>query len=199
MRLAPRGGDAVGRHGDAPRLQPFLQFGLGVLGPAVGFGGLDDLAEQTLHHGLGRRVATVQEDGADDRLQRVGQDRRPLRAAATPFTFGQAQQFGQAERQRRAVQAVFAHQVGAHAREVTLVAAREALVQQRRNPQAEHCVTQEFEPLVVFGAEAAMRERLHQQRWPGEVVAQPPLQGLQCRAFRHPGCRATLTWSAPRT
>ena len=58
MRLAPGGGNPVGRYGDAARLQPFLQFSLGVLGPILGFGGLDDLAEQALHQGLrGRKAA----------------------------------------------------------------------------------------------------------------------------------------------
>ena len=75
MRLAARRTDAVGRHRQAARLQPFLQLGLGVLGPARDVGGLDDLAEQALHERARGLQAAVEEGGADQRLERVGQDR----------------------------------------------------------------------------------------------------------------------------
>jgi hypothetical protein len=55
----------------------------------------------------------------------VGQDGRPLRATAAAFAFGQPHHgSGRPSVQRHAVQAVFAHQVGAHARQVTFVAAQ---------------------------------------------------------------------------
>jgi hypothetical protein len=71
---------------------------------------------------------------------------------------------GQAQRERGAVQAVLAHEVGAHARQVAFVAAGEAFVQQRRHCQAQHRVAQEFKPLVVIGTPAAVGQRALQQR-----------------------------------
>ena len=123
--------------------------------------------------------AAVEEGGADQRLERVGQDRRALRAAAAGFALGQAQHLRQAERQRGAVQAVLAHQVGAHARQVAFVRAGEALVQQRRDGQVQHRVAEELEPLVVVGAEAAVRQRARQQRGLRKAMAQALLQGVE--------------------
>src|SRR6516225_1760309 len=80
--LAAGGGDAVGRHRHVPRLQPFLQFRLGVLAPAVDAGRHDGLAEQPLHQRLGGLEAAVDADRADQRLDRIGQDGRPRGAAA---------------------------------------------------------------------------------------------------------------------
>jgi hypothetical protein len=79
------------------------------------------------------------------------------------------------------VQAVLAHEVGAHAREVAFVAVGQAFVEQARDRQAQHGIAQEFQPLVVLGAPAAVRERTPQQLGPREGVAQALLQGLQRR------------------
>ena len=62
------------------------------------------------------------------------------------------------------MQAVLAHEVGAHAREVAFVGVAEAVEQQARDDQAQHGVAEELEPLVVVGAEAAVRERALEQR-----------------------------------
>ncbi len=118
-----------------------------------------------------------------------------MRTAAAQFAFGHAQHLGQAEHQRRTVQAVLAHEVGAHAGEVAFVAAGEALVEQGRHGQAEHGVPQELEPLVVLGAEAAVRERVQQQRLSRKCVTDASLQCLQGRRIH--GGRPTS--SAPRT
>ena len=175
MRLAVRGRDAVGRHRHVPRLQPFLQLGLGVLAPVVGGGRHDGLAEQARDQRLRRLEAAVDADRADQRLDRVGQDRRPRRAAAARLALGQLQRLGQAQHQRDLVQAVLAHEVGAHAREVAFVGAGEAVEQQPRDGQVQHRVAQELEALVVVGAEAAVRERALEQRALGELVAEPLL------------------------
>jgi hypothetical protein len=77
------------------------------------------------------------------------------------------------------VQAVLAHQVGADARQVTLVGAREALVQQAGHRQVEHGVAEEFEALVVLGAAAAVGERTQQQARLLEPMTEPLLQGVE--------------------
>ena len=71
-----------------------------------------------------RKVAPISASSASARIDGA------LRAAAARLALGQAQHLGQAERQRDAVQAVLAHQVGAHARQVAFVGAGEALEQQ---------------------------------------------------------------------
>ena len=80
---------------------------------------------------------------------------------------------------RDALQAVLAHEVRAHAREVAFVAAREALEQQAGDRQVQHRVAQELEALVVVGAMAAVRQRALHQRRAGKAVAQALLQGFQ--------------------
>ena len=142
-----------------------------------------------MHDTQRRFVAALEVDGPEHGFQRIGEDGRALGAAAARFTFGQAQHLGQAERERGTVQAVFAHEVGAHAREVTFVAVAEAVIEQARDGEVQHRIAEKLEPLVVRGAEAAVRERALQQRLAVEDVAKPPLQGLQrggCRS-RHGG------------
>ena len=163
VRLAAGGDDPVARHRDAPRLQPFLELGLGVLGPARDLGRLDHLAEQAVHERSRGRQAAVEEGRADQRLERVGQDRRAQRAAAAGLALAEAQQLGQAELERGAIQAVLAHQVGADAGQVALVGIAEAVEQQARDDQAQDRVAEELEALVVVGAEAAVGERPFQQ------------------------------------
>jgi hypothetical protein len=78
------------------------------------------------------------------------------------------------------VQAVLAHQVRAHARQVALVGAGESARTAGRDRQAQHRVAEELEPLVVVGAEAAVRQRALQQALGSrEAVAQPLLQGVR--------------------
>ena len=83
--------------------------------------------------------------------------------------------------------AVLAHEVGAHARQITFIAAGEALEQQRRNRQAQHGIAQEFKPFVVFGAPAAVGQRPLQQDRLSESITQAMLEGGQ-RAFHGRRC-----------
>ena len=89
------------------------------------------------------------------------------------------QHLGQRELQGDPVQALFAHQVRAHAGEIAFVGALEALVQQVGNGQAQHRVAEKLEPLVVVRAEAAVRQGAAQQARIGEAVADAPLQCVQ--------------------
>ena len=120
--------------------------------------------------------AAVEEGRADQRLERVGEDRRAQRAAAARLAFAEAQRLGQAELERDAVQAVLAHEVGAHAGQVALVGVAEALEQQARDDQAQDRVAEELEALVVVGAEAAVGQRAFQQGRVAEPVADALLQ-----------------------
>ena len=120
--------------------------------------------------------AAVEERRADQRLERVGEDRGAQRAAAARLAFAEAKQLRQAELERGAVQAVLADEVGAHARQVAFVGVAEAIEQQARDDEAEHGVAEKFEPLVVVGAEAAMGQRALQEAGIGEAVADALLQ-----------------------
>jgi hypothetical protein len=186
MGLAARGGDPVGRHRQLAALQPLLQLGLGVLAPAADLGAGDHLAEKPPHHALRGLEAAVDEGGADQCLHGVGEDRGTLRAARPRLALGQAHHIGQAQRQRSTVQAVLAHEVRAHAGEVALVGAGEALVEQSRHRQAQHGIAEELEAFVVLGTEAAMRQGVEHQGGLPEAVAQALLQAVESRIHQNP-------------
>jgi hypothetical protein len=62
-----------------------------------------------------RQVAGVKVDRADHRLERVGQDRRPLAAAGAGLALAQPQHGRQAQPDRQLEQGVLLDEVGAHA------------------------------------------------------------------------------------
>ena len=157
MGLAARGDDPIARNRNAPRLQPFLQLGLGVLRPARDLGRLDHLAEQAVHEVARRRQPAVEEGRADQRLERVGEDRRAQRATATRLTFAETERLGQAELKRRPVQAVLANEVGANAGQIAFVGIAETVEQQAGDDQAQDGITEELEALVVVGTMAGAR------------------------------------------
>ena len=75
------------------------------------------------------------------------------------------------------MQAVFANKVGTYAGQVAFVGAGKALEQQARDRQTQHCVAEEFEPLVVVRTETAVRQRALERAVLGEAV---PDARLQC-------------------
>jgi len=178
MGLAAGGADSVARDLEPARLEPLLQFGLGVLAPAREIRGLDDLSEQPLHQAACRVEAAVLERRADQRLERVGEDRCALRAAAARLAFAEPQQLGQSELKRHPVQAVFADEVGADAGQIAFVGAAEALEQQARDDEAQDGIAEEFEALVVVGAVASVGQGPVQQTGVRETVADALLQGV---------------------
>ena len=67
---------------------------------------------------------------------------------------------------------ILADEVRAHTREVALVGAGKAVIEQARDGEVQHCVAEELEPLVVVRAEAAVGERTLEERTLREDVAQ---------------------------
>ena len=181
MGLAARGADAITRHRQSTRLQQFLQLGLGVLGPAADVGGVDHIAEQPLHQRTRGGKSTIDERRSDERLERIGQDRCTLGPAATRLALAEPQCLWETVTQRHLVQAVLAHEVGANAGQIALVAAGKPLEQETGHRQAQHRVAQEFKPLVVIGAEAAVCDGQRQQRRICKRVPQVSLQRLNAR------------------
>ena len=76
------------------------------------------------------------------------------------------------------MQGVLLDQIGTHAREVTLWQFAQFFVEQMGHRQIEHRVAQELQAFVVVCAEAAMRERLLQQRQLAKAITQAFLQRL---------------------
>ena len=93
------------------------------------------------------------------------------------------------------MQAVLAHQMGADAGQIALVGAGEAFVQQAGHGQAQHGIAEELEPLVVVGAEAAVRQRAGQQFGLAEAVTEALLEGSDLGAHGI----TTISWTGPRT
>ena len=125
----------------------------------------------------------------------------PFVAAAAGLALGETQHLGQAQLQGQLVQAVLAHQMGADAGQVALVGPPETLVQQGRHRQTQHRVTEELEPLVVIGPEAAMGQGAREQPRLREAVAEALLQCVEARVHVVPvaATGAPVTSNGPRT
>jgi hypothetical protein len=79
---------------------------------------------------IARRIeAAVEEDGAQQRFQRIGQDRRTAEAARFQLAFAQAQELRQFQLLGDFKQRLLLDQVGAQARQVALVDLQVAVVQ----------------------------------------------------------------------
>src|SRR5258708_2298530 len=135
---------AIGRGRQPLRLRPFLQHGLGVAqGPLRR---AHALLPQPRDQGFRRRVAAIDEDGADQRLAHVGEDGEA--AAPAGIALGGAEPDGGAEldRARHVGAGLLAHQIGEPPRQFPLVGAGKGPKQHVRDDQAEHVIAQEFEP-----------------------------------------------------
>src|SRR6185369_12337119 len=74
------------------------------------------------------------------------------------------------------VQRLLLDQIGPHSGQLPFGQSLQPVVQERRNGEIEDRIAQEFEPLVVVGREAAMRQRPRQQLAFAELVLQTRLQ-----------------------
>ncbi len=171
-------------------LQPFLQLGFRILGGRLHAGVDLHGLEQPVHQGLRRAIAGVQVNGANHRLQGVGQDRGPLLPTRAGLALTQPDHVGQAQLHRQMVQRVLLDQVGPHTREIALGLVAQAAVQQAGHGQVEHGIAQKLQPLVVIGRKAAVRGGPQQQLRVGKGVLQARLQ------FRQTRLHAYLDWPA---
>ena len=147
---------------------------------------------------LGQTVEDVREDkalrglqpavkihGGDDRLHRVGENGRPLSAAAALLPVAETDIVAQMQRERHTVQRLLADELGAQAAHFPLRHVGIERIEPRRRDHAEHGIAQKLEPLVagiapraVFIGIGAVHERILQQRPVTEHVAQAGLQRL---------------------
>ena len=123
----------------------------------------------------GRRDPAVEVDRAEQRLERVGEDRAATEAAALQLTAAEPQLLAEPQPARDRGQRAAAHQRRPVAAQVALVGVRVLAKQQHRDGEVEHRVAEELEPLVVALAGAAVRERRVEQRRVAESVPEARL------------------------
>ncbi len=165
----------------AAALQVFLQSSLGIARNRPTR--RHEVAEARLHHPARRLEAAVDMDCADDRFADVAEDAlvRPRRRAADAVAEDDVGHAAPGDRHVRA--GLLAHDLGEALRQLALVCVRPSLEQPRGDDDAEHAVSEEFQPLVVrpatFLGRAHVRQRLDEERAPCEDVADTGLQRFQ--------------------
>src|SRR5690606_18740535 len=163
----------------APRLQEFLQAGLGVL-VGVHQGQAVQLVGQPGQHAFaGPLHAAVQVDGADQGFQGVGEDGFTAVAAALQLARPQAQVIAQAEAAGQHGQGLALDQARAQARQLAFAGLREALEQRLAGDEVEDGVAEEFQALVVAPGEAAMGEGQEQQLLVLKGVSELALKAIE--------------------
>ena len=163
MRLAFHGHDGIFRNRQATGLQKLLQASLRVLAGVPWI----DRGELALEHSLNRDTrgfeSRIEPYRSEHRFQRVGENRRPARAAASGLAFAQPYRCAKIVGERESVQGVPVDKIGAKARKLAFGQLRKSLIQRHGNHAIEDAVPDELEALVLIRAEAAMRQRLAQQ------------------------------------
>ena len=124
---------------------------------------VERLAEQRAHHGARGLEAAVEKRRADHRLQRVGEDRRPARAAALQLALAQQQLRAEVEAPRDRGERLLVDEVRAQPRELAFGQLRKLVVELERDDAVQHAVAEELQPLVVGRAVAAVGQRAAQQ------------------------------------
>src|SRR5580700_5198823 len=148
---------AIGRRRQAARLRPFLQHGFGIahrLRLRL-YANLPQPLDQT----LGRRIAAVEIDRADQRFADVGQDGRALAAASIGLRRAELDRSTELDGDGDLGAGLLAHQIGEPARQLAFVGFGEGAEQHVGNHQAEHMIAEELEPLIGAGAVARALER----------------------------------------
>src|SRR6185436_15951184 len=118
MRSAFDGNDAIERQRTMRRLQHFLQLRFRILAGLLGVQAIETLAEGREHRPAGRVVAAVEEYGAEERLERVGEDRGPRLGARGELTFAELEERCEAKLSRDLGERLLPHQARPQAREL---------------------------------------------------------------------------------
>src|SRR5947209_3497089 len=173
---------AIGRRGEAPPLRPFLQLGLRIAQRPRRR--QHALAPQPLDQSRRGRVAAIDEHRADQRLAYIGESRHAPAPARIGFRAAEPERRTEIERARYVRAGLAPHQVGEPARQLAFIALRERAIEHVRNGEAEHMVTEEFEPLIAAAATLLRRSRRNmrqgtiQDRLVGKRVADAALELL---------------------
>src|SRR5690606_17297398 len=122
--------------------------------------------------------ATVQIDGADDRLGGVRQDGFTAEAAALELTRAKPQVLTQFEPLGQLRQGHSLHQSGTQTRQLALPGLGEALEERLRRDEVENRVAQKLQALVIAPTQAAVGQRQDQQILIPETVSYLPFQSV---------------------
>jgi len=143
--------DFVAGHLAESASAPFLQ---GALEIAPGFRCVD-AGEERLIEALddGRRTVepSVDVDGGNQRLHRIGEDGDFRAAAGEVFTVSEEQAFPEADGFRQFRQLLLVDRGGPEPREQALLRVRETLHQEVADDQLQHSVAEKFEAFIVRG------------------------------------------------
>lgn len=142
------------------RLQPFLKSRLRVLAEIAGMQSVQGRLEPRAHLTPTGFPAILEESRSGQGFKRIGQDGVAAVASCLELARPELQAFAQLQSPRDIRQSAFADEVSAHARQAPLVKLRKTLVQQFRDDQADHGITEELQALVVRTARTAVRQRL---------------------------------------
>ena len=145
-----RGFQAVDRQRLEALLRDFLQPALVVLGRAHFRRVRPAFPEKPKNQRLGGQKPAVQENRAENGLQRVGQERVALPAALGFLALAEQQVLVQAQGAGRVGQAFFLDQAGPDSGHLPLGGLRKAPVDLLADAQLQHGVAEELQPLVVL-------------------------------------------------
>src|SRR3954468_12960099 len=163
--VGPLVANLVARQTVEPLRRELLQPRLVVVAAGTGGRLRNALGEEAQHDVPRGFHPAVEVDGRDDRLHRVGEDRRLLAPARAVLALPEQQARTEGDVGRDECEHLRVHHRGPHLGELTLLVLRVVPVDVVGDDHAEHRVTEELEPLVrrvlgMLGAPGAVREGL---------------------------------------
>src|SRR5260221_3123615 len=120
--------------------------------------------------------AAIEENRAENRFERVCQDRWAAKTAAAQLALAEPECLRNIQGLSNFVQRLLFDQVGANSGQITLVELAETLKQKRGHHAVEDRIAQELEPFVMRGTVTAMGHGLAQQFRIAKFVVQPAFQ-----------------------
>src|SRR3990172_3202400 len=177
----------IARQGQAPPLRPFLQQGF-----RVGRGKFEHAKlrlPESPHQGLGRLVAAIGEDGAQNRLARISEDGLLAASAAAGLAAAHQDEVAEVPLLCNLGAGLGPHEGIEPARQLALVRLGEAIGQELCDSEPQHAGAEELKTLIfLVGVCARPRARMRQgkleQRRVEEVVPKPGGEILKRRCAR---------------
>ena len=136
--------------------------------------------------GCCRFEATVADDGADERFQRIGQNGRPRGATGSALARAEVQERAQLQIVGDGGKRLGVDEFGSHQRQLLFAGVWLGIEQKLCDHETERCIAKELEALEVVGARTAMGQCQLQQRRILKNIAKAVLQPTQSiRASGH--------------
>jgi hypothetical protein len=171
MSMPARRQQTVLRYGDMPRLEIFLQCGLGILSCFMRINLLDTLLIERRDHFLGSLETGIEISRTQDSLERICQYGWAAKPATFELSLTKTKYVTQLEFRGKFRKRFLSHQTSSQPRQLALSQVWEALIQQGRNRATQHTVPKKFETFVMRRRVTPMRQRLAQQlRLPENVT-----------------------------